>query len=106
MGTGQLDDIESRLRRVEDELAIRNLVLRYGPAADAGLASEAASIWAEDGVYDWDAEGAPHQGRAAIERMLQSDAHQGLVGAGVAHFAGPLLVRSTTTRPLPRTTRW
>ena len=86
------DDLEHRLRRLEDESAIQRLIMGYGPAADAGLASLAAAAWLEDGVYDWDAARQPHQGRNAVEAMLQSDAHHGLIGAGVAHFGGPLLV--------------
>jgi hypothetical protein len=85
-------ELERRIGRLEDESAIQRLIMSYGPAADAGLASFAAAAWLEDGVYDWDAEREPHQGRAAVEAMLQSDAHHGLIGAGVAHFGGPLLV--------------
>lgn len=92
MEADRLEQLEARLRRVEDELAIRRLVLAYGPAADAGMATEAAGIWAEDGVYDWDADARPHVGRDAIDRMLQSDAHLGLIAGGAAHFVGPLLV--------------
>jgi SnoaL-like domain len=84
--------LETRLRAVEDELAIRRLILSYGPAADAGLTALAASVWAPDGVYDWDAAGAPYQGRDAVDAMLQSDQHQGLIRAGVAHTAGPPLI--------------
>jgi SnoaL-like domain len=85
-------DLQVRLRRVEDELAIRRLVNSYGPAADAGLTSFAASVWLEDGVYDWDAAGESLDGSAAVDRMLQGENHQGLIAHGVAHFAGPLLV--------------
>lgn len=86
------DDIEHRLRRLEDESAIQRLIMTYGPAADAGLATLAAGGWLEDGVYDWDADREPHQGRGTVEAMLQSDAHHDLIDAGVAHFGGPLLV--------------
>jgi hypothetical protein len=85
-------DLEGRLRRVEDELAIRRLVNSYGPAADAGLTSFAASVWLDDGVYDWDASGDPYDGSAAVDGMLQGENHQRLIARGVAHFAGPLLV--------------
>src|SRR5580704_12619678 len=84
--------LDRRLRRLEDESEIRRLLMSYGPAADAGLASFAASRWLEDGVYDWDALGEPHLGRGAVDEMLQSDAHQGLIAHGVAHFGGPILV--------------
>jgi len=84
--------LEARIRRLEDESEIRRLVLSYGPAADAGLTSLAASRWLKDGVYDWDSDGEPYAGRAAVDEMLQGDGHQGLIAHGVAHFAGPLLV--------------
>ncbi len=86
------EDLETRLRRVEDELAIQRLVLGYGPAADAGLASLAASRWLDDGVYDWDGRRPPHQGREAVEAMLGTDAHRDLIGDGAAHVAGPVLI--------------
>jgi hypothetical protein len=66
--------------------------MSYGPAADAGLTSFAGRVWLEDGVYDWDADGEPHEGSAAVDAMLQGRGHQGLISHGVAHFAGPLLV--------------
>jgi hypothetical protein len=87
-----IDELRERLRRVEDELEIRRLVNSYGPAADAGLTSFAASVWLEDGVYDWDAGGEPHVGSAAVDEMLQGENHKRLIAHGVAHFAGPLLV--------------
>jgi SnoaL-like domain len=83
---------ETRLRRVEDELAIRQLLLTYGPAADAGLSELASSVWSEDGIYDWDANGDPHVGRTGVDAMLRSDGHQGVIGRGAAHFAGPPLI--------------
>ncbi|MCM3882165.1 nuclear transport factor 2 family protein [Frankia sp. R82] len=93
VAAGDLPALEARLRAVEDELEIRRLILSYGPAADAGMAALAASVWQEDGLYDWDANGDPHVGRAGVEAMLLTDAHQGLTKAGVAHFAGPPLIQ-------------
>jgi hypothetical protein len=84
--------LHQRLCRLEDESEIRRVLMSYGPAADAGLASFAASRWLEDGVYDWDAHGEPHHGCSAVGDMLRSDGHQGLITHGVAHFAGPVLV--------------
>lgn len=86
------EELLRRLRALEDERAITRVLLSYGPSADAGLASRAGALWLEDGVYDWDAKGEPHQGSAGVERMLSGDDHQGLIGRGAAHFAGPLLV--------------
>jgi hypothetical protein len=84
--------LQERVRRLEDESAITKLVMSYGPAADAGLTSFAGQLWLEDGVYDWDADGEPHLGGAAVDAMLQGDGHQGLIERGVAHFSGPLLI--------------
>ena len=86
------EQLYARVGRLEDESAIQRLIMSYGPAADAGLTSFAARLWLDDGVYDWDAHGAPYAGRTAVDEMLQSDGHQGLIAHGVAHFAGPPLV--------------
>jgi SnoaL-like domain len=88
----ELEDLAARLQRVEDELAVRRIVLSYGPAADAGLAARAGALWARDGEYDWDAERRPLEGPAAVERMLEGEGHQSLIANGVAHFAGPPLI--------------
>ena len=87
-----LEELQLRVRRLEDESAITKLVMSYGPSADAGLTSLAGQLWLEDGVYDWDADGKPHQGSAAVDTMLQGNGHQGLIARGAAHFAGPLLI--------------
>ena len=88
----EFEELRLNLRRLEDQAAITRLVLSYGPAADARLATSAGSLWLKDGVYDWDAEGTPHQGSAGVEAMLQGDGHRSLVEQGVAHFAGPPLI--------------
>jgi len=87
-----LEQLQARVGRLEDEAAITRLVMSYGPAADAGLTSFAGELWLEDGVYDWDADGDPHLGSAGVDAMLRGGQHQGLIGRGVAHFAGPLLI--------------
>jgi hypothetical protein len=92
MDDDALEQLQARVRRLEDEAAITRLVMSYGPAADAGLTSFAAQLWMEDGVYDWDADGEPHVGGAAVDAMLRGEGHQGLIARGVAHFAGPLLI--------------
>ena len=72
MGQDAMEELRARIGRLEDELAIQRLILSYGPAADAGLTSLAAGLWLEKGVYDWDAGGDPHEGSAAVDRMLQA----------------------------------
>jgi len=86
------NDFEARLQRVEDELAIRRVILSYGPAADAGETARAGALWADDGEYDWDTTQPALQGPDAVDAMLQGHGHQSLIGAGVAHFAGPPLI--------------
>src|SRR5215204_2774949 len=86
------NDFEARLERVEDELAIRRVILSYGPAADAGETTRAGVLWADDGEYDWDAELPALRGPDAVAAMLAGKGHQSLIAHGVAHFAGPPLV--------------
>jgi hypothetical protein len=81
-----------RLQRVEDELAIRKVVLSYGPAADAGETNRAGALWADDGEYDWDTSTPPLAGPDAVAAMLAGKQHQALIAHGVAHFAGPPLI--------------
>jgi SnoaL-like domain len=88
----ELAGLQARLCRLEDESAINRLIMSYGPAADAGLTAFAGQLWLGDGIYDWDANGTPHQGSAGVDAMLRSDGHQNLIAAGIGHFAGPLLV--------------
>jgi len=99
------EELLARVRRLEDESAITRLIMSYGPAADSGLTSSAARLWLDDGKYDWDADGEPHRGSAAVDAMLQGDGHQGLIARGVAHFAGPPLIDIEATAPPRSTTR-
>jgi hypothetical protein len=43
----RLAGLETRLRAVEDELAIMRLLSSYGPAVDSGSAAEAAAQWVD-----------------------------------------------------------
>ena len=88
-----LDDLLARLRALEDERDIRQLIASYGPAVDAGDAEVAAGLWASDGVYDVD--GWRMEGRADIHAMVSSEAHQNLVANGCCHFLGPAVVTVT-----------
>ena len=92
MERAEFEDLQIRLCRLEDTAAITQLILSYGPAADAGLASFAGRLWSEDGIYDWDAEGVAHQGCSGVAAMLESEGHQGLMAGGVAHFGGPPVI--------------
>ena len=86
----RLAGLEQRLRRVEDELAIRRLMASYGPLVDAGDGDAVAGLWTDTGEYDVD--GRVMHGQAGIAAMVQSRAHQGMIGGGAAHFLGPVCV--------------
>ena len=87
------DDLAARLRRLEDDRDIRQLIASYGPAVDAGDPDAVARLWASDGVYDVD--GWRMEGRADIHAMVSSAAHQNLVAKGCCHFLGPCVVTVT-----------
>lgn len=83
--------LETRLRRLEDEQAISQLIATYGPLVDAGAADDVAAQWTEDGVYDVDE--ITMTGRHEVRSMVRSRNHQGWIAGGCAHFLGPARVR-------------
>ncbi len=88
-----IEDIAARLRRLEDEHDIAQLIASYGPAVDAANADAAAALWAEDGTYDVEAWNM--QCRADVRAMVSSKSHRDLVANGCCHFIGPSVVTVT-----------
>jgi uncharacterized protein (TIGR02246 family) len=82
-------ELAGRVQRLEDELAIHRLIVRYGLAVDIGAADLAAGVFTSDGVYDVDI--GRMEGRAAVSAMIESPRHQGMVGH-CAHQIGPAVV--------------
>jgi len=82
--------LAARLRQLEDDRDIRQLIASYGPAVDAGDSDAAARLWASDGVYDVD--GWRMESRADVHAMISSSAHQNLVAKGCCHFLGPCVI--------------
>lgn len=78
------DGIAGRLRLLEDREAIRDLIARYGPLADAGNAEAVAALWHEDGVYAVGGMGEA-RGREAIAALISGPVHQSLLADGCAH---------------------
>jgi hypothetical protein len=79
-----VEALAARVRALEDQVEIMQLVAQYGPAADSGAGDEAAGLWTEEGVFDV----VGHfelRGREAIAGMLQGAGHQGLIANGAAH---------------------
>ncbi|MEH6593768.1 MAG: nuclear transport factor 2 family protein [Halioglobus sp.] len=97
-------NLYARLQAVEDELAIRNLIARYGLTVDCGDADAAAALHTADCVYEVVAPGSGRadnerhveaslfmEGPEAIREMLNGAGHQALV-PNCAHTVGPLSV--------------
>lgn len=92
--------LEDRITRIEAELAIRNVIARYGLAADCGEVDAALDCHTEDAVYvvsnpragrDGASGDLELQGHQAIADMLTSEMHQSLL-PDCAHTVGPLVV--------------
>jgi len=77
-------DLAQRLRALEDQTAIGQLVARYGPAADSGDGDAVARLWTDDGTY----EAPPHgvwTGHDEIAGMIDGSGHQTAITGGAAH---------------------
>ena len=81
--------LAAHVARLEDELAIHRLIVRYGLAVDVGDAEGAAATFASDGVYDVDV--GRMEGREAVAEMVRGPRHQEMVGH-CAHQIGPAVV--------------
>lgn len=83
---GDTGGLAERVDRIERRLALYDLIASYGPAVDSGSADAVASMWAEDGSYDF----GEHtlSGREAVRAMVNGSPHQGLIAQGAAHFLG------------------
>ena len=76
--------LAQRLRALEDREAIRDLIARYGPLADAGESLAVAALWTDDGIYAVDGMGEA-QGHAAIAALIEGPVHRALMADGCAH---------------------
>jgi hypothetical protein len=85
--TDRITELEARLRHLEDERDITQLIAAYGPLVDAGAAEEVADLWTDDGVYDIDE--VYLAGHDQLAGMVRSRAHRAWIEGGCAHFVGP-----------------
>lgn len=96
-----IKDLAARVQKVEDELAVRNLMVRYSLAVDGGDASAAKSLFTEDSIYDvaspdtgMEAERGEFrasyimEGPGDIAAMVEGPGHQSLL-PNSAHTLGP-----------------
>lgn len=92
--TSPLEDLDRRLRRVEDVLEIQQLVAEYGPAVDGGAAGPAVEHWVDDGSYRFGP--TPEEqvrGRDALTELFDGPGHRGIIAGGSAHIVTPPAVR-------------
>jgi hypothetical protein len=97
----RLAALETRLKDLEDQVALYQLMSAYGPLVDSGDAEATAALWVEDGVYDWGggpkpADGAPVKegaagaaySRSAVADMVRGPYHQEIIHGGAGHVIG------------------
>ena len=96
--------LERRAQAVEDELAIRNLIVRYGLAVDLGDAQGVADLFTPDAEFevgsassDLSGEDIVFKGREQIKNDLVLGPHQSLL-PNCAHTIGPVIVRVSQHR--------
>lgn len=80
-------DLEARVRRLEDILAIQQIFVDYGRALDSGDFATYASLFAADGEVQLGPIGSA-RGRAAI-RALMERTMEGRVGASIHIVSSP-----------------
>lgn len=93
--------LEERLQKIEDYIAIMQLISAYGPAADATHWELIKEIWAEDCVYEIGGLGI-YAGHEGLRQAFYGEFHQGLMQSGSGHVSSmPHLVidgdRATAT---------
>jgi hypothetical protein len=79
-----VEALAARVRALEDQVEIMQLVAQYGPAVDSGSADATAALWTDDGAFD----AVPYlemRGREDIAGMVRGDGHQSLIQNGCGH---------------------
>jgi len=90
----RLTNIEARLDYIESELAIHNLIVKYGLAVDCNDLETASACHSPEAEYIVSAPRAGQDdlvlsGHQALRDMLSSDLHQSLL-PNCAHTVGPI----------------
>ena len=76
--------LTARVRALEDQVEIMQLVAQYGPSVDSGRGEVTAALWTEDGSFD----AVPFyemRGRQDIVNMVHGPGHQRLIENGCGH---------------------
>jgi SnoaL-like protein len=75
--------LEERVKELEDQLAIVQVINSWGPAVDTGASGAAAALFDADGVLESDL--SRLEGPAGVEAMVESEGQQSLIRRGCAH---------------------
>lgn len=86
----RLSSLEAHVRRLEDQIAIYQLLATYSPAVDSCDEAATAGLWAENGRYDYG--GPPLSGAREVGGLVRLDTHRAYVGKGCAHVMSLPLV--------------
>ena len=78
--------LEERIKLLEDQFAIYQLISAYGPAADSCNMKDIKRLWHEESVYEVGGLGR-FEGYAGFKENFEGDFHQGVVKAGSAHIS-------------------
>lgn len=78
--------LEDRIQRIEDQLAIYQIISSYGPAADSCNMADIEKHWDSDCAYVIAGIGTA-QGLAALKALFDTPIHQDLLRFGSAHIA-------------------
>ncbi len=87
----RLAELEAKVRRLEDELAVRRVMDAYGLAADSADAERVADKFTKDGVYEVTGL-RTMEGHQALKDMINGRGHQALM-PNSAHIFGPAIVK-------------
>jgi hypothetical protein len=79
--------LEDRIRAIEDQLEIYNLIAGHPPSADTGGDGYTRAVYAEDGVLDLGRD-QPVRGNETIAAITRTPAHQAAIAGGLAHVVG------------------
>lgn len=78
------EDVNERLRAIEDRLAIYNVVAGFGPAVDSLSNDDAIAMWLDGGSYEIEGIGS-FVGRDGLNDLLTGDFHVSAMRRGGAH---------------------
>ena len=92
MTTPSLDDLERRVRAIEDKFAILDLIASHPPSADTGSGDYTRTVYMRDGVFDRGAQLDGAHGAEAIAAFIERPEHQAAIHGGLAHLGGLPLI--------------